>query len=527
MFNVPPLKSGMITASWLEWFARANCYDSFASFRKELFTYMNKRGFVFSAGKSSLCPYLYGYDPAIDFVLDLLCSSQNGIDIRKIIHNNTIFPVLTSLYSSPQQQHFSSIIDCKQPLDKDAIVNEYDLFSKFQGLDNILSTKSDFLYRMIVKDGPATRYCPDCVKADIEAGILPYARTWHNFPYVCTCALHKKTLVFYPEGTPGINNEYMAANPCVAPENLQYSAFVYDFFQFVYNNNLHVDLTSFTYAIYRFQKSIGVSSWRLLSSILNEGYIDSAFHGLDVRSSSDRYTDQFYEDESLNYFMYEPQNMFCVLIHLFGTFEHLVPFLKDKNYEPSEDLKKDYWERHRSGLVSVELMKMSKEELSMVISDKTDGNCTLSHINQGTCYVCCKEIPDTAPFSKLSKVPTRVIRIKIEDVVTDLCQKHNFMFIPEKQSSIKYCPSIEREHQIKAFKQLCDFVLQKFIAGKRNSADSRRLLSSLPRNSYGLLSKKDSSDIFMETAFIYPEIEPEDNINHVVYKKTGKEALSA
>ena len=531
MFNIPPLLVGMMVISWLEWFARANCFHSFTAFRESYFAAKGIKGYQFSAGKSVLYPYLFGRDAAIDFALSQLCTEQNDIDIQKIIRRNTVFPALSSFYSSVQMRQFSSISNPLIAADRDTIMKEYAQFCRFQGLDNILSTKSDFLYRMMIQSSTAVRYCPDCIEEDNEKHGFPYARIWHNFPYVGKCAVHNKDLLIFPDGKPDLNGVYTTASPCTPPENLKYSQFVYDLFHFLYENNCSIDLTSFTYAIYSVQNKLRLSSWRLLTSIKNEGYIDSFFSGLAVRSSSDLYTDQYYQDETLNYYMYEPQNLICVLVHLFGSFKNFEPFLRNKDYEPGDDFVKDYNNRHSSDLVPSKLKNMTTEELNTVITDKTGGNCNITHIDgyEGVCYLRYNEIPSCDQFKTLmARKPTSgIVKICIEDIVSDLSQIHTYMFLPVKESSLKYSPSAEKDRQMASFKTLCDSLLKRFIVSGAEKADIRPILLKLPRNSYGLLSKKECADILLKASDDFPEIEFKTGSSTVLFRKNGKVVRSA
>ncbi|SMC43421.1 hypothetical protein SAMN06297397_0944 [Aristaeella lactis] len=509
MLNVPPLNPGMMLVSWLDLFAKVNCYDSFLSFRKE---YLTRNGLVnrkISLARTALFPTLYGRDAAIDYALDMLCSEQSDMNIRRIIYGNTLFPAFTAFYSKPQQAQFKAITDFDLPIDRDTITEEYNQFCHFQGIDNILCTKCDFINRIKSQNGSELRYCPHCMNDDINAFGAPVAHLFHNFPYVYICPIHNEELVVFPDGITEQGNDYRVANPHIPPENLQYASFVYDLIKYVQEENRPIDLTSFTYSVYQMQKALRVSSWRILCSIIHEGYIDSDFLGLEVRRYPSGITYNYYEDETLNYFLYEPENMICVLLYLVGSFDKFIPFLEDRNYEPPKSFIDDYHQRNDSNYCIKTLNKMTTDELRNVIEEKTNGNCYLSHIDQGKCFVRYNELPPCKQFKKymLDKNSHRILTLNYEEVVNDLSQNKIYMFLPVKSEDIKYCPPIKKNDQAALFSGYCESVLREIKSKKVTEIDLRRLLPMLPRNSFGLLNQADCHRILMEVIEKHHELE--------------------
>ena len=505
LLNVPPLMVGMMLISWLDLFAKVNGYKAFRDFRIAYLDSIGKPKLHITPGKSLLFPHLLGKDLAVDYALDLLCSKP-GMDLRRIIRGSTILPILTAFYCASQQPNFSVIRDLSQPFNLDRVIAAYDCFRGFHGIENIFCYKSDFFQKTNIFSRPEIRYCPDCVQEDSEEYGFAYARVWHNFPYVCTCAVHGSKLITFPDGIPAPGNYSITANPCTPPENHKYAAFVRDFFLYMFSTSEPIDMVSLTRPVYTLQRALRVSSWRALSSIITEGYIDSDFPGLGVRGPSDVFTDIFYEDELFNYYMYEPQNLICILIHFFGTFDNFRPFLEDKDHEPSDELLADYALRHNSDYSYKDLCSMDKEDLNRVLSERTGGNCVISHMDEGKYYVRCNVIPSCVQFRKiLSSAPVpKVLAIYAENVLSDLSRKDTPMFLPVSPELLKFCPAREKRLQAEAFEDRCRQFLNRLLESDFVEKDFRFLSQSLSKMAFGLINSKEATDIFIRAAQSHP-----------------------
>ena len=527
LLNFPPLTPGMLFTSWLDLFAQANNYESFYEFRRHYNPAVGGKSRKLSLAKNALFPRLYGVDRAIDDVLDLFFENHD-INICDVIRRNTLFSVLYSHFAPQMQAQFDAIVKPSFPIDKDIVMGAYKAFRSFNGLDYIVAANNGFLFKANIDGEAEIRYCPECVKEDTEKYGNPPGWIWHNFPYVCVCPKHGTDLVTYPNGHPGVNEECCVANPHHGSANIEYARFVSDFLQHIYDEDRLYNLTSFTLPIYRFQKKAQLSAWRLLAGVLYGGYIDSTFDYLDVRSPSDAFSDLYYEDETLNYAMYEPQNMFSVLTHTYGSFSYFLPALTAEDHMPTQEAVNAFRKRTRSSLSEEDLRQMDFASLKQVIDEKTSGNCTLTRINEGRCFMKVKEIPACEQFRQLIKNGRleKVVSASMDEIVGDLAQRHSYMFIP---GFLEFYPADARAKEYELFSNRCDALVNAIASGDIPRMPIRDILFRLACPSFGLLSRKECSDMVVQAINQHPDLQNCENSRGTTIRRhrTVKEAIGA
>ena len=523
LLNFPPLLPGMLLVSYLEWFARRNGFTSFHEFRKHYNPCMGKRNRKLSLAKNALYPRFYGVDRAIDDVLDMLWDN-GGISFRDAIRNNTLFPILYSLFAPKRQSLFEDIVKPEGSTDRKAVLEAYNAFRSLHGMDYMAFANNGFLSKTNINDEAEIRYCPDCVQADTEKYGMPLGWIWHNIPYVCVCPIHKTELVTYPNGRPGVDEASFVANPFHGSANEEYASFVYDFLKHVYSERKLYDLTSFTVPIYQFQKEAKLSSWRLLISVTYGGYIDSAFDDFAVRSTSDVFSDTYYGDESLNYALYEPQNMFSVLSHIFGTFSYFLPSLTSEDHKPAMEAVNAFYERCASSITVDDLKKMDIASLKRVIADKTSNECTLVRADGDQYFIKAKGIPSFVQFQRLiaGNEHKNVVSVSFDDIASDLSQRHSYMFLP---GVIEYSPIAAKAKEQKLFSSRCDSLIKDFLESGSSKMTIREMLYKLSCSSYGLLTRKECTALLLKAVNRQPLLQrcssSKDTVRIRDYSKGG------